>query len=475
MNIRKKAVNGVLWNLGERFSTQGIKFIIFIILARLLNPEEFGLFGLISVFLIIADVFVDSGFGLAYVQKKEVNDIDGNTVFFTNFVISVFIYFLIWLIAPFVASFYNEPRFVLLLRSMGILIIINAFIIIQNSQLVRNINFKRKAILTTCAVLISGIIGIVLAMNDYGIWSLIIQAILQVLLLSIGLWFVTDWRPKLNFSRSSFHEMFSFGGWMLGARILTTIFDNIYTLTIGKLFTSTYLGYYTQAKKIQSFGSNNLLQAINTVFFPIMSQYQNNPDKQRNGLEQYLRNTLFIIIPIMSILIINANSLVFLILTEKWMPMVPYMQLLCITGILTPFHSGNIQLLMACGKSQLNFKMTMIKGVLRLLNIIISYRWGLTYILIGEVLISIVGLIISTHYARKISFGIIKQLIALKIILFNGALIMLCGFLIKSFFLSEIVSLCLSMSSMVFIYLLFEYMFDKKTANEITFIKKVFI
>ena len=462
MNIREKAVNSVLWSLGERFSVQGIKFIMFIILARLLSPEDFGLFGIISVFLLLADVFVDGGFGLAYIQKQEVNDLDANTVFYSNFVISIIFYLIIWLVAPFVSSFYSEPRLVHLLRVMGTAIIINAFVIIQSSQLVRDIDFKRKAIITTWAIVLSGIIGILAALNHIGVWSLILQAITQSLIIAIGFWFFNTWRPSLIFSRSSFNELFSFGGWMLGARLLSTIFDNIYTLTIGRLFTTSILGFYTQSNKIQQLLSNSLINTVSVVFFPIMRQYQNNPNKLQSGLEKYLTHTLFVITPILLILYINANQLVLLILTEKWLPMAPYLQLLCVLGIMAPIHMGNIQVLMVQGFSKLNFKLTAIKGVLQIFNIFISYRWGILFIIYGQIIISIIALFMNTYFTKiKINFGLMEQIKLLSPLIISAMVTLFIGFFIHKIIDGEIFALFMSSSSIVFSFYILLYYFDK--------------
>ena len=463
MNIREKAVNGVVWNLGERFGVQGIKFLMFIILARLLSPGDFGLFGIIGVFLLLTEVFVDSGFGLAYIQKENVNDIDANTVFFSNIFISVLLYFILWLASPFIASFYSEPSLLYLLRVVGVIIIINATIIIQSSQLVRNINFKRKAIITTWAVVISGIIGILAALNHLGVWSLVFQAISQSLILSVGFWVYNSWRPSLIFSRSSFDELFSFGGWMLGARLLTTIFDNIYILTIGKLFTTSKLGFYTQSIKIQQLLSNNLINTVSAVFFPIMRQYQNNPNKLRNGLEKYLTHTLFVITPILLILFINAKQLVLLILTEKWLPMAPYLQLLCILGIMAPIHMGNIQVLMVQGFSKINFKLTVIKGVLQIFNIFISYRWGILFIIYGQIIISIIALFINTYFTKiKINFGFMEQIKLLSPLIFSTMVTFIVGTFIHKTIDGELLALIISVTSIVFSFYIMLYIFNKK-------------
>ena len=410
-SLKRKAVKGISWNLLERFGVQGMSFIMGIIMARLLTPEAYGLIGMIVVFFAIAEVFVRSGFGEAYVQKKEVTDVDANTVFFTNFLISVLLYIILYYSAPAISRFYEEPKLIGLTRIMGLMIIINAFNVIQRAQISRNLNFKRKTKITLISTMASGLAGITAAFYGFGVWSIVIQRMGNRLFTTSGLWITSKWTPNYQVSKASFKSMFSFGSWLLFSNILREIFNNIYKLTIGKFFPAAQLGYYTKAKSFQEIASRQWTQAVSSVSFPVFSQVQDDKQRLQQAMSRFLTHTMVFIMPLMITLLVVAEPFVMLLLTEKWAPMIPFLQLLCIVGFLYPLHSVNVQVLLAQGKSQLNFNLAMIKNGLRVLNIIVMYRYGVIYIIIGEVVLSFIALLINTYYTKKmIDYGFIKQI-----------------------------------------------------------------
>ena len=379
-NLKKKSVSGVFWALSEQFGQYGVKFILGVILARLLTPADFGLIGMITVFFAVAEVFINSGFGMAYVQKKQINEADADTVFYTNLVISIVLFVVLFLSAPVIARFYEQPPLVDLMRVMSFVVVINAFNIIQRAQIVRSVNFKKLTKVTVISSTFSGIIGILAAYTGFGVWALVIQSLCNRSFVAIGFWISTPYRPGRKFSKKAFKEMFSFGSWILISNVVSKVFNNIYILFIGKFFPLAQLGFYSKAKQFQKMASINIGNAIGSVAFPVYSRIQGDKDKLREGMRMFLVNSVFFMLPIMVGLIVLADSFVILLLTEKWAPMIPYLQLLCIGGALYPFHIVNVQALTAQGKIKLSFNLDVIKNSLRLLNIIITLSlWRILY------------------------------------------------------------------------------------------------
>ena len=426
---KQKAVKGIAWNLIERFGLQGVKFVLGVWLARLLTPADYGLVGLIAVFFAVATVFVNSGFGTAYVQKKNVTGPDADTVFYTNLFISIVAYACLWSAAPAIAVFYKQPALVALTRVMGLVVVINAFNIIQMAQLTRSVDFKRKTKITLVSTLISGVSGVSAALLGFGVWSLVIQQMINQILITAGLWVTSKWRPSLQFSTESFRDLFSFGAWVLAASIVRTVFDNIYILTIGKFFPAAQLGFYTRAKQLQSLPSQELASAVGAVSFPVLSQMQDNKLQLKKGACKFLTHTMVFTAPLLVTLMVVAKPFVLLLLTEKWAPIIPYLQILCIAGFLYPIHLVNVQVLQAQGKSNLNFRLEVIKNFLRIVNIALMYRFGVIFIIIGEVVASFIALGVNTYYTRRlIDYGIIAQFKDIKQIIISTILAGTAGY-----------------------------------------------
>lgn len=462
MSLKQKAIKGVSWNLIDRFGRQGIKFILNIILARLLTPEAFGLVGMITVFFAVAQVFIESGFGQAYIQKKEATHIDANTVFFTNLFLSLALYGILWLSAPLIARFYEEPKLIDLIHVMGLVIIINAFNVIQVAKLSRAINFKSMAKVNLVSTIFAGTSGITAAYYGLGVWSLVIQSLTNRSLSTAGLWFLTKWKPSLQISKDSFKEMFSFGSWVLFASIIRKIFDNIYILVIGKVFTTGDLGLYTKSKQFKVLASEQISKAIGLVAFPIFSKLQSNNDTLRKGMKSFLQQSFLFMIPLLTILIVVAKPFVILLLTEKWAPMIPFLQLFCILGILFPIRFLNVQVLKAKGKSNVVFKLEMIRNVMRVLNIILMYRWGISYIIIGEITLTFITIIITTFFIHKlINYGFSKQLKDTKEIIFGAIISGTIGFFSDLYIINLWHSLIFVSLIILAIYILTQYFLNK--------------
>ena len=409
-SLKQKSVVGIAWALTEQFGIYLIKFVIGIILARLLTPEDFGLVGMIMVFFAVAEVFVNSGFGAAYVHKKDATDADANTIFFTNLFISLVLYIILYFGAPWIASFYERPALTVLTRVMGLVVVINAFNIIQQAQIVRDVNFKRKAKVTVTATLISGTAGITSALMGMGVWALVIQSMANRAFIAAGLWITTRWTPKWEFSFTLFRELFAFGSWILFSSVIRKIFDNIYILAIGKFFPAAQVGFYTKAKQFERLASENLAGAIGRVAFPVYAKLQDDKPRLRNGMRKFIQHSMILLVPMLIGLIVVAEPFVILLLKEKWAPMIPYLQLMCIIGILYPINMVNIQAMTAQGKSRLSFKLSLLRNGLRIVNIAVMYRFGVFYIILGEAVISLVAFVVDSWFSnRLVAYGFKKQ------------------------------------------------------------------
>lgn len=330
MSINQQATTSVFWSAVERFSAQGIQFVLSIILARILLPSDYGLVAMLGIFLAIAQTFIDSGFANALIQKRDQTKADYSTVFYFNIIVSVVLYILLYYSAPLIASFYKEDLLVVITRIIGLTLIINSFGIVQQAKLTIALDFKRQAIASLFAVIISGGIGLWMAFSGYGVWTLVYQSLINNLLRVVMIWIFSGWWPRLCFSVSSFRTLFAFGSKLLLSSLLHTLYANLYTLVIGKWFASVELGYYSRAFTWARFPSANFADVIVRAIYPIQCRMQDDHEQLCGVFLKYMRMACFLIFPVMIGLCAVAEPLVRLILTDKWLPAVPLLQILCI-------------------------------------------------------------------------------------------------------------------------------------------------
>lgn len=409
--LKQKAQIGIFWSAIDAFAAQAVSFTVGIILARLLLPAEFGLIGMLSIFMAVAQSFLGSGFGSALIQKKEISSIDSSSVFYFNLVVGFALAFILYLFAPSIASFYRQPVLSALIRAMSLVMIIGSFGIVQSAILTRNMNFKAQTKITLTASILSGAIGITMAYRGLGVWSLVGQQISAAFFRSVALWLFNTWRPLWAFSFKSLRQMFAFGSRILASGILNEIFDNIYYMIIGKVFTPEALGFYSRARRLQELPSHTLSNVVGRVSFPIFSSIQNDKVALKEGLSKALRLLVFINTPIMVGLAVIAERLVVLLLTEKWLPCVPYLQLLSAVGILFPLQLLNLNALLAMGRSDLFLRLEIIKKVLIVANIALTWHIGIFAMILGQIAVSIACYFINSYYTGKIlNYPALKQL-----------------------------------------------------------------
>ena len=408
--LKEQAVKGTGWSAIERFATQGISFLIQLVLARLLMPEDYGVIAMLAIFLQIAQVFIDSGFANALIKKINCSEDDYSTVFYYNLAVAFFIYCLFFFSAPFIALFYEVPILTDVMRVISITLIINALCIVQRTKLIKRIDFKTQTKVSILSVVISGGIGIFLAYTGYGVWALCLQSILNSLFQFILLIFYVRWHPKLVFSRQSFNEMFSYGSKLLGASLISVIYSNLYTIVIGKRFSSESLGYYSRADHFVKFPSTNIGAIISRVTLPVLSNIQENNEQLVSAYRKVIKYASLIIFPLMIGLISIAKPLIIVALSEKWLGVVQIMQILSVGFMVDHMSVLNLNLLYVKGRTDLVLKLEIIKKTIAILLLIGTLPYGIIAMCWGKVAYDFISVFINSYYTKRlIGLSVLRQ------------------------------------------------------------------
>lgn len=410
-SLKKQTINGIIWSGIERFSVQGIQFLIMIIMARLLTPKDYGLVGMLTVFIAIAQTFIDSGFSQALIRKQNRTETDNSTVFYFNIGVGICIYILFYIIAPFISKFYDTPELTAIMRVISLGVIFNSLAVVQRALLTIKIDFKTQAKASLIAAILSGITGITMAYKGFGVWAIVTQQLINLGLNTLLLWILAKWRPKARFSMESFRELFAFGSKLLVSGILDTLYRNIYLIIIGKLFTASKLGYYTRAQQFSDFPSSNLTGILQRVTYPILCKIQDDKDKLAQAYRKFLRVSAFLIFPLMVGLSAVAEPFILLLLKEKWHFAATILQIICFAAMWYPVHAINLNLLQVEGRSDLFLKLEIIKKILGIIILCFSIPLGLIAMCYGQIASSLISLTINTYYTGKlIKVGFIRQM-----------------------------------------------------------------
>jgi len=453
-NLKQKTISGVAWSSIERFSVQGMQFVILIVMARVLMPEDYGVVAMLAIFLAVFQTIIDSGFSAALVQKQDRTEVDYSTVFYFNIGISIVLFLVLFFSAPLIAEFYNTPILTSVTKVAAINLLIIAFSVVPRAKLTVLIDFKTQAKASLTAVVISGTVGIWMAYNGFGVWALVYQSLLNNGINTLLLWILSRWRPMWVFSMKSFKKLFSFGSKLLASALLDTIFRNIYTLVIGRKFAAQQLGYFSRADQFAQFPSANLSGIIGRVAFPVMCELQNDEEKFKNAFNKFLRISSFIIFPLMIGMAALAEPFIRLVLTENWIGSVVLLQILCLAFIWFPIHGLNLTLLQAKGRSDLFLRLEIIKKTVGIVILVATIPFGLIWMCVGLVASSIVCLPINAYYTKKyfnISlFQQMKQVFPSLVL--SGSMGVLI-FLLTQLHLSDAVTLTLGISVGCLFYL----------------------
>jgi O-antigen/teichoic acid export membrane protein len=410
--LKSKTISGLLWSFIDKIAGSGITFVVGIILARLLSPKEFGLIGMITIFIAISESFIDSGFSQALIRKKDCTQRDYSTVFFFNLAIGVLFFLILFLLAPAISNFFDEPKLKMLVRVLGLVLIIDAFTIIQRTTLTKRVDFKLQTKVSIISSLCSGIIGITMAYMGYGVWSLVAKTLCQRFINSLLLWFWNYWKPQLVFCINSFRELFSFGSKLLISGLINTIYQNIYFLIIGKYFSAQELGFYTRAVQFKDLPSSNINGIISRVSYPVLAQLQDDPTKLKAGYKKLIKSTMFITFVLMLLMAAVAEPMIITLIGEKWRVSIEYLQLLCFVGMLYPLHALNLNMLNVKGRSDLFLKLEIIKKIFAIPTIIIGIYFGIKIMIIGMLFNSLFAYYLNSYWSGKLINYPIREQIA---------------------------------------------------------------
>ena len=410
-NLKKETFTALFWSFLERFGTQLIQFGISIILARLLLPKDFGLIAILYVFINLSNTLINSGFGQALVQKKAATFIDECSIFYFNFFIALFTVFCLFLFAPSIAEFFDEPKLTKMTRVLSLALIFNSLGLVQRTLLAKNIDFKTQLKVSLLSIIISALLSISMALNGFGVWSLIGLYLCKDLFNTVFVWFFSSWRPSLIFSMISLKSMFSFGSRLFLVSLLNSVFGNIYQLIIGKFFSTSTLGFYSRADTLYKYPVTLLSGVVSQVTFPVFSKIQDDKQRLKTAVQKSLKTIVLITFPLMVGLVIVAHPLVEVLLTKKWLPSVSYLQLLCVIGMIYPISVLNLNALNAQGRSDLFLKIDIINKILILIIVSITYRFGITAMIIGQIVNSLFSYFLYSYYTGKLlGLTIINQI-----------------------------------------------------------------
>ncbi|MDY4175756.1 MAG: lipopolysaccharide biosynthesis protein [Bacteroidales bacterium] len=420
-DMKSKAASGLAWTSFEKVGQEVIQFVIGIIIARILAPEDFGVVGMTAIFLALANTIVDSGFGSALIQKKDRTEADYSTCFYFNILVGLAIYGILWIAAPWIADFYRTPILTDVVRVLGIAFIINSLSISQTARMTAEMQFRQMSVITIVAQLVTGLVGLVLAMTGWGVWALVFQQIASGAVRLIGMEIALKWVPSLQFSRQSFRHLFGFGSKILCSSIINTVYNNLYTLVIGRAFLPSDVGYYTRANQTAALPTSSLTQVVMKVAYPMMAQVQDDVERLRNAYTKFLRAQLFVIFPVLLGIAALAEPLFLVLLGEKWLPAVPLLQVLCLGMLFDPLTVINLNILYVKGRTDLVLRLELIKKPIAFLILFLSLNFGLMWLCAGRALYCLIAYAFNCYYTgRFIGMGFWRQIVIILPVLVRG-------------------------------------------------------
>lgn len=456
--LKDKAISGVKWNAIGRFSTQGVNFVIGLILARLLSPSDYGVVGMVGIFFAIAQTFIDSGFGSALIRKNDCNDSDYSTAFYFNIVVGLVCCILLCIASPFIADFFNTPILKDLVKVMSLNMFIGSFAIVHSTRLTHSVDFKSQSIVNLLTAVLSGTMGIFMAYKGFGVWSLVFQQLIATVLRVVLLVAITKWFPKLLFSKSSFKYLFNFGSKILTASILHTIYANMTTLIIGKFYTAKDLGYYSRGESLATYPSTNITGILQTVTYPVLSKIQDDDEHLIQSYRKLISMTSLVIFFGMFLLAALAKPLIVTLLTDKWLDAVIYLQIFCFAYMFDHICALNLNILYVKGYSNLVLKLEVIKKAISISMIIAAVPFGVMAICIARALYTQIAVVINTYYTGKLfGLGYVKQVKDFSKYLVLSVLAVIPAFLLTYLSISGVLQLLLGGTVAVILYILFLY------------------
>lgn len=437
-SLKNKTIKGVGWSAADALLGQGVTFIVGLVLARLLSPDEYGLIGICLIFTTVLNGIVDSGFSNALIRKKNVTDEDYNTMFTTNMAISIVLYVLLFISAPFVSDFFHRIELIALVRVTGLILFLNALSITQVTILTKNIDFKTKTKASLVSAIISGVIGIAMAFMGYGVWSLVTQQLSKQLLYTLCLWVLNKWWPKFTFYKDSFKYMWGFGWKLLASGILNNVWNQLYQVVIGRCYTSSTLGHYTRANECASIFSSNLTTIIQRVTFPVLSELQDDKKKLLVSYRKLIKVSMFVTVICMFALGAMAEPMIYSLIGPQWHQAATFLPFICITMSLYPLHAINLNMLQVQGRSDLFLYLEIVKKIITLIPIFIGAFVGVYWMLCASIFTGFIAFLLNSWFTGKFlnysSWQQLKDVLPSYLIaLFIGFIVYLLKFLPLSY------------------------------------------
>lgn len=401
-SVKTKTLSGLMWRFLERFGAQGVTFVVSIILARLLDPEVYGVVAIVTVFTAILNVFIDGGLGNALIQKKDADDLDFSSVFFFNMFMCLALYLLLFVAAPMIAKFYKMPQLVAVIRVMSFTLIISGVKNVQQAYISKHLLFKRFFFATLGGTIGAALLGIWMAYRGFGVWSLVVQGLFNAAVDTMILWLTVTWRPKLMFSMERFRSLFSFGWKLLVSQLINTVYNNLRQLIIGKLYNADNLAFFNRGYMLPNAFVGNVDAAIDSVLFPVMSGTQDSVESIRNMTRRSIQVSSYVIWPIMLGLAAISRPLVTILLTEKWLPCVPYVIIFCVSYAFMPVDTANLNAIKALGRSDVFLRLTVIKKIIGFVILVATMWFGPLIMAASNLFFSIVNQAINAWPNRKL-------------------------------------------------------------------------
>ena len=409
---RSVVISSLFWKFFERFATQIVSFIITILLARLLMPEEYGVIALITIFINVCNVIIDGGLNTALIQKKNVDNIDFSTILYFSIFISVFLYTILFISAPQISNFYDKPILTKVIRVIGLNLIFYGINSIQRAYVSKHMLFNKLFYSSFFAVVVSGLLGIYLAYIGAGVWALVVQNLSSSIITCIIMWFTINWRPSLTFSSKKFADLFSYGWKIFAANIITVLFVEIRKLFIGKLYTPSSLAYYEKGEQLPNLVMVNIFTSIQTILLPTLSEFQDDKLKVKNMMRRATKVSCFVIYPLMVGMIVVAEPLVHFLLGDRWMGVVPFIQIMCVANFFRPITISNWEAIKALGHSGITLKLEIIKKIVDVIILLVSINFGVYSIAWGVVIFNAICVFINlTPNIKLLNYKIKEQLL----------------------------------------------------------------
>lgn len=445
-NNGREFISGVVWSYGEKLGAELVGFAVGIVLARILSPEHYGTIALISIFIQIANTFVTAGFGNALIQKKDASELDFSSIFYFSVTFSILLYMVMFFSAPLIANFYNDQSLILILRVMALRLPIAAINSVQRAYVAKKMLFKKFFFSTLGGTIVAAVVGIFMAYKGFGVWALVAQYLVNACIDTIVLFFTTDWRPKLMFSFERTKQLISYGWKLLAAALLNTLYSSLSNLLIAKKYSSEDLAFYTRGYNYPRLISDNVNASVSSVLFSVLSKSQDNIEQIKNTVRKTIRILMFVLSPMLLGFAAVATPLVKILLTDKWLPCAPYIQIMCIVWLMQPIQSCVIQAMTAVGRSGAYLKLEVVKKVLNLAVLLIAVflfnspiyiAWSLV---IGQIISTVLNMptnkkILGYSYIEQLADSLLSMLISF-LMWFS---IRLFGFIISDIYLLLVV------------------------------------